>query len=298
TADEVKQWSRDEGREALKDQYLVYIYHNVVDATGDSASTESDTFRAVEHAIDELTELSRKVMMHFNTSTVVVTADHGFLFQQSKLEAADRTSMAEKPSNALKSKKRYVIGHGLQSTNDAWSGSTKFTAGTVSDTDFYVPKGANRFHFVGGARFVHGGVMPQEIVVPVLTIRQLRGDKAEKRTKRKVGVISTKSSLKMVNNIQRFDLMQTETVSDKVLPVTISVAIYDADQKVSSEEAVTFDSTSDSMSDRVKQVPLSLSGSNYDRKKDYFLIIKDKDLGTEVERYRVTIDLAFTDDFN
>ncbi|RLA52211.1 MAG: BREX-1 system phosphatase PglZ type A [Gammaproteobacteria bacterium] len=297
-ADEVKQWSRDEGREALKDQYLVYVYHNVVDATGDSASTESDTFRAVEHAIDELTELSRKVMMHFNTSTVVVTADHGFLFQQSKLEAADRTSMAEKPSNALKSKKRYVIGHGLQSTNDAWSGSTKFTAGTVSDTDFYVPKGANRFHFVGGARFVHGGVMPQEIVVPVLTIRQLRGDKAEKRTKRKVGVISTKSSLKMVNNIQRFDLMQTETVSDKVLPVTISVAIYDADQKVSSEEAVTFDSTSDSMSDRVKQVPLSLSGSNYDRKKDYFLIIKDKDLGTEVERYRVTIDLAFTDDFN
>lgn len=298
TADEVKQWSRDEGRSALKDQYLVYVYHNVVDATGDSASTESDTFRAVEHAIDELTELSRKVMMHFNTSTVVVTADHGFLFQQSKLEAADRTSMAEKPSNALKSKKRYVIGHGLQSTNDAWSGSTKFTAGTISDTDFYVPKGANRFHFVGGARFVHGGVMPQEIVVPVLTIRQLRGDKAEKRTKRKVGVISTKSSLKMVNNIQRFDLMQTETVSDAVLPVTISVAIYDADEKVSSEEAVTFDSKSDSMTDRVKQIPLSLSGSNYDRNKDYFLIIKDKDLGTEIERYRVSIDLAFTDDFN
>ena len=298
TADVVKQWSRDEGREALKDQYLVYIYHNVVDARGDTASTESDTFRAVEQAIDELTELSRKVMMHFNTSTVVVTADHGFLFQQSKLEAADRTSMAEKPSIALKIKKRYVIGFGLKATNEAWTGSTKFTAGTVSDTDFHVPKGANRFHFVGGARFVHGGVMPQEIVVPVVTIHQRRGEKAEKRTRRKVGVISTKSSLKMVNNIQRFDLMQTETVSDTVLPVTISVAIYDGETKVSSEEAVTFDSTSDSMSDRVKSIPLSLSGSKYDRKKDYFLIIKDKDLGTEVERYRVAIDLAFTDDFN
>jgi hypothetical protein len=228
----------------------------------------------------------------------VVTADHGFLFQQGKLEAADRTSMAEKPPNALKIKKRYVIGFGLKATNEAWTGSTKFTAGTVSDTDFHVPKGANRFHFVGGARFVHGGVMPQEIVVPVVTIHQRRGEKAEKRTRRKVGVISTKSSLKMVNNIQRFDLMQTETVSDTVLPVTISVAIYDGETKVSSEEAVTFDSTSDSMSDRVKSIPLSLSGSKYDRKKDYFLIIKDKDLGTEVERYRVAIDLAFTDDFN
>lgn len=42
---------------------------------------------------------------------------------------------------------------------------------------------------------------------------------------------------------------------------------------------------------------LSLSGSNFDRHKDYFLIIRDKDLNTELERYRVTIDLAFTDDF-
>jgi uncharacterized protein (TIGR02687 family) len=294
----VKQWSRDEGREALRDQYLVYIYHNVVDAIGDSASTESGTFRAVEQAIDELTELSRKVMMHFNTSTVVVTADHGFLFQQSKLEAADRTSMAEKPIGAFRSKKRYVLGHGMQNPTDAWFDLTKNTAGTSPGAEFWIPKGANRFHFVGGARFVHGGAMPQEIVVPVVTIHQRRGEKAEKRTRRKVGVISTKSSLKMVNNIQRFDLMQTETVSDTVLPMTISVAIYDGEKKVSSEEAVTFDSTSDSMSDRVKSIPLSLSGSKYDRKKDYFLIIKDKDLGTEVERYRVAIDLAFTDDFN
>jgi len=296
-AETVKAWSREEGREALKDQQLVYVYHNVVDARGDSASTESETFNAVEDAIEELTELTRKIMMHFNTSTVLVTADHGFLFQHSKLEAADRTSLADKPSNALKSKKRYVIGHDLPDAKDAWCGSTKDTAGTTSDTRFWIPKGANRFHFVGGARFVHGGAMPQEIVVPVLTVKQLRGEKAENRSKRKVGVISPKSSLKMVNNIQRFDLMQTEAVSDQVLPVTISVAIYKDAEKVSSEEMVTFDSTSDSMTERVKQVRLSLSGKDFDRKRDYFLVLKDKDLNTEIERYRVVIDLAFTDDF-
>jgi len=297
TAETVKNWSRDEGREALKDQELVYVYHNVVDARGDSSSTESETFMAVEHAIEELTELSRKILMHFNTSTVIITADHGFLFQQSKLEAANRTSLAEKPTNALKNKKRYVIGHGLSKAKDAWMGSTKQTAGTDSDTDFWIPKGANRFHFVGGARFVHGGVMPQEIVVPVITVKQLRGEKAEKRTKRKVGVISTKSTMKMVNNIQRFDLMQTEAISDLVMPVTLAVAIYDGDTKISSEETVTFDSKTDSVSERVKQIRLSLSGTDFDRKKDYFLVLKDKDLNTEMERYKVTIDLAFTDDF-
>lgn len=297
TAEQVKAWSRDEGREALKDQQLVYVYHNVVDARGDSASTESETFNAVEHAIEELTELTRKILMHFNTSTVLITADHGFLFQHSKLEAADRTSLAEKPENVIKSKKRYVLGHKLPAAKDAWCGSTKQTAGTLSDTQFWIPKGANRFHFVGGARFVHGGAMPQEIVVPVLTVNQLRGEKAEKRTKRKVGVISPKSALKMVTNIQRFDLIQTETVSEQVLPITVAVAIYEADVAVSSEEIVTFDCSTDVMSERLKQVRLSLSGSNFDRHKDYFLIIRDKDLNTELERYRVTIDLAFTDDF-
>jgi len=236
-------------------------------------------------------------MMHFNTSTVLVTADHGFLFQQSKLEAADRTALVDRPSNALKSKKRYVIGHDLPDAKDAWCGSTAKTAGTASDTRFWIPKGANRFHFVGGARFVHGGAMPQEIVVPVLTVKQLRGEKAENRSKRKVEVISPKPTLKMVNNIQRFDLMQTEAVSDQVLRVTIAVAIYEGAEKVSSEEIVTFDSESDSMTERVKQVRLSLSGTDFDRKRDYFLVLKDKDLNTEIERYRVVIDLAFTDDF-
>lgn len=298
TAEQVKEWSRDAGREALKDQQLVYVYHNVIDDRSDSGGpSESDTFHHVEVAIEELTELTRKVLMHFNTSTVLITADHGFLFQQSKLEAADRTSLAEKPESAIKSKKRYVIGHTLPAAKDVWQGTTKQTAGTTSDTQFWIPKGANRFHFVGGARFVHGGAMPQEIVVPVLTVNQLRGEKAEKRTKRKVGVISPKSALKMVTNIQRFDLIQTETVSEQVLPVTVAVAIYDGEQLVSSEEVVTFDCATDSMSERLKQVRLSLSGSDFDRQKDYFLVIRDKDLNTELERYRVTIDLAFTDDF-
>lgn len=298
TAEQVKGWSREAGREALKDQQLVYIYHNVIDDRSDKGgASEADTFHHVEHAIEELTELTRKVLMHFNTSTVLVTADHGFLFQCSKLETADRTSLADKPEGAIKSKKRYVIGHKLPAAKDVWQGSTKITAGTTSDTQFWVPKGANRFHFVGGARFVHGGAMPQEIVVPVLTVQQLRGEKAEKRTKRKVSVISPKSTLKMVTNIQRFDLMQTEAVSEQVLPVTVAVAIYEGDKLVSSEEVVTFDSATDNMSERLKQVRLSLLGSDFDRQRDYFLIIRDKDLQTELERYRVTIDLAFTDDF-
>lgn len=297
TAEDVKGWTRDQGREALRNQQLLYVYHNVVDARGDSASTETETFKAVELAIEELTELTRKILMHFNTSTVLITADHGFLFQMSKLEAADRTALVDKPANTLKYKKRYVIGSELPEASGIWQGSTRDTASTTSDTRFWIPKGANRFHFVGGARFVHGGAMPQEIVVPVITVQQLRGEKAEQRTRHKVNVISTRSTLRMTANIQSFDLMQTEAVGEHSLPVTVAVAIYEGEQKVSSEEVITFDCETDSMTDRTKRARLSLAGTDFDRKREYHLILRDKDLNTELERYTVIIDLAFTDDF-
>jgi hypothetical protein len=81
------------------------------------------------------------------------------------------------------------------------------------------------------------------------------------------------------------------------LPVTIAVAIYEGQKMVSSEHIITFDGATDSALERNKAAQLSLSGDKFDRKKDYFLVLKDKDLQVELERYPVTIDLAFTDDF-
>ena len=52
----------------------------------------------------------------------------------------------------------------------------------------WAPRAANRFHFTGGARFVHGGAMPQEVVVPVVTVTQLRGKKTDASKSQKVGV--------------------------------------------------------------------------------------------------------------
>ncbi|WP_213064513.1 hypothetical protein, partial [Acinetobacter pittii] len=45
-----------------------------------------------------------------------------------------------------------------------------------------------------------------------------------------------------------------------------------------------FTVSTDSIAERVKQVRLSLSGTDFDRKKDYFLVLKDKDLNIEMQR--------------
>lgn len=48
------------------------------------------------------------------------------------------------------------------------------TAGVSDNSEFLIPKGIQRFHFSGGARFVHGGTMLQEVCVPVLQIKALQ----------------------------------------------------------------------------------------------------------------------------
>ena len=48
---------------------------------------------------------------------------------------------------------------------------------------FWVPKGNNRFHFTGGARFVHGGAMLQEIVVPVIQVKHLKDKGRREKTR-------------------------------------------------------------------------------------------------------------------
>ena len=99
---------KEEGREFVKDTRVVYIYHNAIDAVGDSASTEGHTFKAVRRAIGELESVVAYVINNLNGHHVVVTSDHGFLFTESAPGEPDKSSLSDKPPNAVKAKKRYI----------------------------------------------------------------------------------------------------------------------------------------------------------------------------------------------
>ncbi len=289
---------KDEGRAFIKPYRAVYVYHNQVDAVGDSASTEEQTFAAVRKAIDELTDLTSKIINSLNGNHLLITADHGFLFHETPPGAIDKSSLGTKPPGTLLAKKRYLLGRGLPDNDRAFHGSTAVTAGAACGMEFWVPKGANRFHFVGGSRFVHGGAMPQEVVVPVIRVHHVKeGAKAAKTKTRTVGVSVLGSHFKITTNRHRFQLMQTEPVGDRVRPLTVKVGIYDGDEPVTNVETLTFDSTSGDMNQWKRSVSLTLEGRRFDSKKVFQLILRDAETGVEEARFDVTIDLAFINDF-
>jgi uncharacterized protein (TIGR02687 family) len=296
-AGELLSMKRDEGREFVKDKRVAYIYHNAVDAVGDSGSTEEKTFEGVRYAIDELAALVSYVINKLNGSHVVITADHGFLFTESPPGEPEKTKLDEKPPGTVKAKKRYLIGHNLPDHAGAWHGKTKVTAGAEGDMEFWIPRAANRFHFTGGARFVHGGAMLQEVVVPVITVREVEGKSAKETKTKPVTVHVLGTTHKITTNKHRFELIQIEPVGERVKPVTLKVAVYEGDQPVTNVETVTFESDSEKMNDRKKWVSLVLQDRPYDKKTPFRLILRDAETGIEQQSVPVVIDRAFHDDF-
>ena len=299
---ELMSWSNQEGRDKVRDVEVVYIYHDTIDAIGDKAATEEKTFEACRSAIEELKDLVGRVINRLNGSRVVITADHGFLFQQKALVAADKTSLKTKPAGAIEAKKRYIVGNNLPSDEACWKGSINDTAhgssGSPYQAEFLLPKAAQRFHFVGGAKFVHGGAMLQEVCVPVLHVRELQKEQAAKHEKQPVGVVAATQPIKLVNNIDKVRFIQTDPVGERFVARLLDVYIVDAQgNEVSSRETINFDSVSKVMDERTREARLKLIGSQFDRNAQYTLVLENAEMRTRYSQYAVTIDLAFQDDF-
>ena len=298
-ADPLLAMKKEEGREFIAGKRLIYIYHDEIDARGDKAATEEDTFEAVRKTIQELADLVRYVVNNLNGNYVVITADHGFLFTETAPGNPDKSRLEDKPDGAVTAKKRYLLGHDLPPHEQAWRGDTIMTAVAEGGMQFWVPKGNNRFHFTGGARFVHGGAMLQEIVVPVIKVKHLKDKgRREKTRSRHVAVQVLGTEHKITTPRHRFNLLQMEPVDERTKAVTLKVAVYEGDEPVTTIEPVAFDSTSSNFDERQKPVILTLRDRPYDKRTPYRLVLRDADTGIEQESLDVVIDRAINDDFD
>jgi uncharacterized protein (TIGR02687 family) len=296
-ADDLLKMKKEEGRDAVEGKKIVYIYHDEIDSRGEKASTEGDTFDAVRKAINELGDLVKFIINSLNGNYIVVTADHGFLFSETKPDETQKSKLTNEPDGTVLAKKRYLLGRNLPDVDEAYHGTTAKSAKAEGGMEFWLPKAANRFHFTGGARFIHGGAMLQEVVVPVITVRHVKGKGKPDTATRNVGVQVLGVNHRITTPKYRFMLLQTEPVNDRVKPVTLKVAIYLGNEPVTNLEKVTFDSTSENMDERTKQVVLVLQDRQYDKKNKYRLVLRDANTDIEQSNIEVIIDRAFTDDF-
>ncbi len=228
--------TKTEGRALMRDHEVIYIFHNVIDKTGDAPGTEAKTFDAVEQAFEEL-ELIIKKVANINGSNMLLTADHGFLFQQNDVDPADATSLPVASEWTFRNR-RFSLGRGI-SADATVKNFDSAALGVSGDWSAAFPLSLGRFPLQGsGMRYVHGGISLQEVVVPVVKIHKARTDDTGRAE-----VELLRVPAKITTGQLSIALFQDRPAIAKVLPRTLRVGIFAKDGTSLSEiKTQTFDS--------------------------------------------------------
>lgn len=286
----------DEGREFSKEYDVIYIYENIIDATGDNAKKESQVFDATKTEFDRVKNII-KTAINFNRSNIIITSDHGYIYQNTALDESDFCSI-EKAGEIYKYNRRFIIGKNLYEQDSV----KKFTAKELNlddKTEFLIPKSINRLRVQGGGnRFVHGGATLQEIVIPVIEFNKKR----ESGETRNVDIDLINPPNEIRSYVQPIIFSQKEPIIDKVLPITLKAGFYSEDGKLLSDEIkLIFDSKDEDARIREKTHTFNFKKEliNYDNKT--IILILEKPLENKFinyKKYLVEVHISFADEFD
>ena len=252
-AEEVLSMARGELRELYGAHQVLYVYHDRIDAVGDKARTERQVFEAANDALRDLIDLIKR-LTNANATNIVVTADHGFLYQDTALADAFYLSTKPQGDGLVVTNRRYVLGRGLKD-DPAFRKFQPEQLGLSSDLEVQIPKSIHRLKLPGaGSRFVHGGASLQEVVVPVLTVNKKR-----KSDTRPVNVEVLPETDKITTGQLVVKLFQSEPVSEKVQPRALRAGIYVGETLISNQSELIFDQPSDDKRDRYQSARMLLS---------------------------------------
>ncbi len=286
--EDVRTMSATELKTLSAEKRLIYIYHNQIDARGDKPASENEVFVACEEAVSELAWLVRR-LTSCNTTHMIITADHGFIYKRDKLSGSDKIGGIQGASD------RYVISE--KAVNESGVCALPLNKLGYREDDTRVinmPKGSDLFRAPGsGKNFVHGGCSPQELIVPVIEVKT---EKAKRETT--TATIDLVSLLnKITNLITTLDFIQTEPVGDVVKETSYRIYfISDTGEKISNENLFKADKKDADAAKRMFRLRFSFKNQKYDRSHKYYLVASDEN-NREVLRREVIMDLAFADDF-
>lgn len=298
-ADDLLRMNRDESRALFRDHDVVYIYHNRIDAVGDKRDSEEQLFEAVEKALDELI-LILKRLTNANVTNMLVTADHGFIYQDQTLDESDFAGSEASGAQILHHDRRFVLGRGLE-PSPSFKKFAFADVGLQGDLEMLIPKSINRLRVRGsGSRYVHGGASLQEVVIPILRINKKRQSDVAL-----VDVDILRGATSVISTGQvSVAFYQSEPVTDKVQPRVLRAGLYtQTGELISDQQELTFDLTAENPRQREQRVQFVLTrAADAANNQEVTLRLEELVPGTthyrEYRTVRYTLRRSFTSDFD
>lgn len=293
-AKQVLEMTRPECRELIKAHDILYIYHNRIDHTGDKMQSEGEAFEATEKTFDELMKLIKKL----DVSNILITADHGFIYQNKPLDESDFLAN-DIEGETLYHDRRFVLGKRLQCSSALKSFSAE-ELGLGGDVHAVIPKGIQRLRLSGsGSRFVHGGASLQEVVIPVISINKKQQD----ITFVEADILCEGTNVITTRQLS-VTLYQTEPVTDKIRPRILQAGIYaQSGALISDRHKALLNLTSTNPRERELKFCFVLTQeADSANNQEVALRLKEAVKGTnqyqDYKQLRYTIRRSFTSDFD
>jgi uncharacterized protein (TIGR02687 family) len=291
--DDLKKYSKEEMRDFFVGKSVVYVYHNQIDARGDKPNTEDEVFIACKEAIDEIEGLIVRLTDRVSRTKFIVTADHGFIYKRNKTNESDKIDSFFTRSDQIN--KRFIVSDNQYEVMGTKSIPLSDVLGSNDTRCITVPVASNIFKSAGGGQnFVHGGSSPQEILIPVVQVKTIRGYRESQNVKISLISMLPKTTSLLIN----LDFVQQEAISDVIKPTTYKIAFIDeSGETISNEEIHLANSKEKESAKRIFKLRFNLKNQKYRRDKKYYLVATDTATGMEAFRHEVIIDIAFADDF-
>lgn len=285
--------NREQRARFFKGKKAVYIYHNAIDAAGDHAPTERKVFEACRDAIHQLTSLVRSLANEQAAATVLITADHGFLYTAAALNEWDKAPADLVRGEVLVQKRRYAIARKEEPSDQVLN----LPLDSLGRPDLLAvsPRDCLRFKVPGpGVNYVHGGLSLQELVIPVVRYQNKRAGQKGYQPSSKVTLRLTAEGRTISNNIFSLPFIQEDAVTEKVLSRVVTAHFEDANGELISDIIrLVADRDSENPQERFFRPTFHLTQRQTSRESRYFLVLRDEEDQVALERIPFTIDIAF-----
>lgn len=287
--EELYAMTKSEWKKIFSGKKVVYIYHDVVDKAGEH--DENNVFEACEKAIKQIEGLVKDLHTTFSGVNCYISADHGFFYKRGKVEEYQKTS---RDTSATRQKVRYSYTDKKSEEEGIFSINLDYIFGENSGY-VNIPKGQNVFSKQGGGiNYVHGGILPQEIIIPVIDFKSTRTSEESK----KVGITYSGLSTKITNAITYLEFLQDNKVDENNLECRYLLHFEDENgNRVSDECTIVANYTNAEVKDRFFKEKFVFKNIDYNRDKNYYLVIVDEETGIEKQRIKFIIDIAIINNF-
>lgn len=283
-----------QARNFLRGKNIVYVYEDKIDQTAHNHSTEkfTNTQKYIERTVNLIKKFGSSNVYNF-----IITADHGSLYNNFTL--LPRHFIDEKPAGVITFEERRVIaGKNLICSNKF----KKYSAKDLSlsgDLEFAFPKSVSRLRKSGSDdKYVHGGLSLQEVVLPVIKVNYERHDNTSYTD---IEVMQGNNTI--TNSVITIKFYQCDAIGSDVMPRTLNIGFYnDNNELISNQETITFNSSSNIVSDREKIVTFRFGNKlAEENNKNIFLCLNEYTEGTNhIRNYKkctYKVRITFQPDF-